>query len=79
MWALWLAAGKHGFVWGEMVGREIFSLGVFLYIFPVLGWSVESRYALLMLGKWSSLPRLVTRTKESNIYASKRVANSNAK
>ena len=33
----------------------------------------------MIMVKWFSLPRLETRTKESNIYASKRVANPNAK
>ena len=29
VWALWLAVGQHDFVWGEMVGQEVASLGVF--------------------------------------------------
>ena len=41
----------------------------------VLGWVEVSHSVLVMLAKWFSLPRLETRTKESNICASTKVAN----
>ena len=44
-------------------------------IFVIPGWAEGSHSVLVMLAKWFSLPRLETRTKESNICASTKVAN----
>ena len=41
----------------------------------ILGGAEVSHSVLVMLAKWFSLPRLETRTKESNTYASSKVAN----
>ena len=43
--------------------------------FAALVWAEVSRYALVVLAKWFSLPRLETRTKESNICANVKVVN----
>ena len=63
VWALWLATGYHGFVLGEILVREVASLGVLYSICTVLGWSGESRYAPVMLIKCFHLPWLETWTK----------------
>ena len=47
-------------------------------IIAILGWAEVSHSVLVMLAKWFSLPRLETRTKESNICASIGVVNSHA-
>ena len=44
-------------------------------IVAIPGWAEVSHSVLVMLAKWFSLPRLETRTKESNICASTKVAN----
>ena len=69
-WVLFGASGRSG--GSPLVGcsnRAVLSWG---------GSRIVAQ-ALVMLAKWFSLPRLETRTKEFNMYASKRVANPNAK
>ena len=39
-------------------------------IIAILGWAEVSHSVLVMLAKWFSLPRLETRTKESNACVS---------
>ena len=60
-------------------GGDGISGGSLKSISPVLECIGESRYTLVMLGKWFSLTYLGTQTKESNIYVSKRIANPNFK
>ena len=69
--------GQHGFVLGHMVVREV-DLNGRIPRLCVLGETEVSRFALVMLTKWFSLPRLETRTKEFNTCASTGVANPRA-
>ena len=67
----WVWLGTNGFEGGRFFGTvRPFSF--------VSGWIEASHSVLVMLAKWFSLPRLETRTKESNIYASIGVVNSHA-
>ena len=70
--ALWVRIGHPWFGSVQIVALEV---GPFRAEDTVLlRWS-GLRLARVMLAKWFSLPRLETRTKESNICASTKVAN----
>ena len=79
VWGLWLAAGHQGFVWGGdgRLGGSLF--GGVLIVLSCLRMEYGELLCARDAGKWFSLPHLETRTKESNIYASKRVEIPNGK
>ena len=61
-----------------MALREVGFFGTVRPFSFVSGWIEASHSVLVMLAKWFSLPRLETRTKESNICASIEVLNLSA-
>ena len=67
----WVCLGTNGSSGGRF-------LGTVRLLSSVLGWIEASHFVHVMLAKWFSLPRLETRTKESNISASIGVANPHA-
>ena len=76
--ALWSGVGQHGFVSRETILQEVGSFRTDDCRFLSWGGLRQVTQVLVMLAKWISLPRLETRTKESNICASIGVANPHA-
>ena len=76
--ALWCGVSQHRFLSQQIACQEaVQSLDDYWLVLLWEGSRLVT-LVLVMLAKWFSLPRLETRTKESNICASDGVANSNA-